>query len=156
MDDFKQAVYDLTEFVVFVTNGVRFKVKDKTTNNFIKFMEQYKEDGCITVSLDGSGTSIYGNTYVNTLARVWHDKVHIELCLDFSVNSEVTVCEYQMAQLADYLTHYNIPKRRVDLACLLLRIDIVDQVYYYRDTGKFVPSQYEFVLDIFNRNKDEV
>lgn len=146
---YNQAVYDLSEFITQRTKNVEFKVSDFTTNSFKKFKEETRlNGGIINVSLEGSETSIYGNKYINTLARVWHDMMHLEYNLSFNSHDEKTVGKIQKEEVFKYFKEKGISYRGY-LAGALIWIDIVEQVNYYNETGEFVENQVEFVRTKF-------
>lgn len=145
---FNQAVTDLTEYVICVTKDDKFVVADKTTNNYEVFKAETKQNGYITVSSEGCETSIYGNSYINILARVWHDKIHLEFDLDFSEHGETIVANIQQLEVRQFIgAKYN--EDRGYYAGLLIWLDIYEQVIYYKETGKFVENQLEFIKNRF-------
>lgn len=120
-----QAIYDLSEFIVDRTKNTTFKVSEHTTNSFKAFKaEVVANNGIINVSLEGSETSIYGNKYLNTLARVQKEEV------------------YQFLK-------FRVGVLRAHYASTLIWLDIMEQVKYYNETGLFVDNQIEFISNKF-------
>lgn len=145
---FKVAVRDLTEFIVHRTQGINFVVANKTTDSFKKFKEESTRDGFITVSLEGCDNSIYGNVYINVLARVWHDEIHLKHNLNFMEFDETIVAKVQQEEVFQFIkAKYGCT--RAYYASKLIWIDIYEQVVYYRNTKEFVENQYEFVFNKF-------
>ena len=144
MNDFKQAIADLTVAVKVFTRTERFKVAETTTNSFKEFKKEVARDGCITVSLEGNEGTIYGDSLINVLARVWHDKVHLENNLDFSLDSEIKVAKIQASNVLNYLTPICGTIRAMN-ASRLIMLDIVAQGEYYQNTGCFLLNQKAYI-----------
>lgn len=100
------------------------------------------------MSLEGSETSIYGNKYINTLARVWHDLIHIEYNLSFNETDEAIGAKTQKEEVYQYLK-FRIGALRAHYAGTLIWLDIIEQVKYYNETGLFVENQSEFITAKF-------
>lgn len=145
---YEVAVRDLTEFIVAKTKDSKFIMNETTTNNFDKFKEEYNEDGFITVSLEGCNNTIYGNAYVNVLARVWHDEIHLRHNLDFTGQDEIVVAKVQQDEVFQFIKK-KYSNTRAYYASKLIWIDIYEQVIYYKETKQFVEHQETFVLNKF-------
>lgn len=144
-----QAIYDLSEFIVDRTKTTTFKVSEHTTNSFKAFKaEVVANNGIINVSLEGSETSIYGNKYLNTLARVWHDLIHIEYNLSFNEADETVVARIQKEEVYQDLK-FKVGVLRAYYASTLIWLDIMEQVKYYNETGLFVDNQIDFISNKF-------
>lgn len=148
-DSYKLAIRDLTEFITKHYGSECFKVADITTNNFSEFKAETKEnDDIITVSLEGCETSIYGNIYINLLARLWHDKLHLKHNKDFSLYDEIYIADMQRDEVYNYIKiKYN--EDRALNASVLIWVDIYEQIVYYETNKKFVDNQEQFVYDKF-------
>lgn len=146
---YNQAITDLTEYVVHITKDEKFEIAEKTTNNFEKFKaETIERNGNILVSSEGCTNTIYGNKFINILARVWHDRVHLEFDKDFSEHDEIKVASVQQLEVKEFITgKYNAD--RGYFAGLLIWLDIYEQVVYYKETGKFAENQAEFIKNKF-------
>jgi len=146
--DFKLAVTDLTRAVIELTDGTEFHTAKTTTNNYNKFVDEVWKDGYITVSEEGCKYSIYDNEYVNIRARLFHDLVHFNYKLDFSLEDEIKVAKIQCELIETHLKD-SIPRTRVDNACWLLFLDIVKQAEYYYKHKQFVVNQKDFIYQHF-------
>jgi len=154
MCEFEQAIQDLTVAVKIFTRYESFKVADTTTDKFSEFMEEVeKDDGNITVTLQGNDNTIYGDKLVNLLARVWHDRIHYRYKLDFSLASEIAVAEIQKKDAISYLLPI-VGKKRAENAGRLIYLDIVAQGTYYYKHKEFVEHQKSFIMNIWY-NKSE-
>ena len=148
-EGYKLAIRDLTEFIVTCYGRESFKVATKTTNNFKEFKaETVKNKGIITVSTEGCETSIYGNVYINLLARLWHDKAHLAHNKDFSLVDEIFIADTQRADVYNYIEAKYGHDRAIN-ASVLIWIDIYEQIVYYEAYKKFVDNQEQFVYDKF-------
>jgi len=146
---YNQAVYDLTEFIVHRTKNSKFVVSEATTNNFKEFKEEtIKNQGVINISLEGSDNTIYGNKYVNTLARVWHDEIHITHNLSFNEFDEAVVAKVQKEEVYQYFKNKGVYFRGF-LASHLIYLDIMEQVKYYKENKEYVVNQNDFIKKAF-------
>lgn len=145
---FDKAVALLTEFIIHRTKNVEFYTKETTTNNyeeFVKIGQPYE------ISLEGCSDTIYGNQYINVLARVWHDDIHYWHGLDFSFEGEKKVCGVQEIEILNWSIE-NQKDRQITLdAMQLIYEDIVGQYEYYIKHNTFVPNQYKYVYARFKR-----
>lgn len=149
INSYKQAIIDLTEFIVTNYGVEKFKVAETTTNNFLEFKAETEENGgIITVSKEGCETSIYGNVYINLLARLWHDKLHLKHNKDFSVSDEIFVADAQRDEVYRFVEGLHGKDRAIN-ASVLIWIDIYEQIVYYEKYKKFVDNQEEFVYGKF-------
>lgn len=148
-NSYKLAIRDLTEFIVTHYGSECFKMADTTTNSFSEFKAETKaNNGIITVSLEGCETSIYGNVYINLLARLWHDKLHLKHNKDFSLYDEIYIADIQRDEVYNYIKlRYN--EDRALNASVLIWVDIYEQIVYYELNKKFVDNQEQFVCDRF-------
>lgn len=146
-----QAIEDLTFAVVEITKHIpiTFKIEDTTTNSHTEMVEDYNKTKVLTVSRDGCDTSIYGNAYINILARVWHDHIHLTRHKSFNTEDELFVAKLQRGKVYNTLAQAGISADRCEAAARLIFIDIYDQVKYYEEHKQFVPDQKKFVSDIF-------
>ena len=153
---FEKAIENLTRVVVVATKHIdNFEIKEKTTNNFKEFMKQGYP---LQISSEGCDNTIYGNRYINQLARVWHGYYHLEQAIDFSLQSEIDVFEHQKQDIINVIQRYSTREEIAD-AIELLRIDIVEQAKYYDTNHKFLDNQYNFAKRHFelyeNKEKEE-
>ena len=151
MDDrLENAITLLTEFIVHRTKNIEFKVVETTTNNYEEFKEQSKNG--LEISSEGCKNSIYGNAYINILARVWHDDVHLLIEKDFSLEDEIEVCEMQIDELLRWYINTGRSDSQLLLdTVLLIEIDIKRQREYYEKHKEFVENQMKFVKHLFKK-----
>lgn len=142
-----QAIEDLTLGIIELTRDIKFKISDKTTNNYNTFLAEPS----LTISREGCYKTIYGNPYVNILARAWHDTLHISKHKSFSLEDELAIAKLQKGTLFNTLVLNGIPTDRAELASIILFIDIYEQALYYDKTKNFVGNQLDFVKSKLNQ-----
>lgn len=91
------------------------------------------------VSLANAEATMFHSPINNACGRAWHDAVHHHENLSFSYEDEVKVAMIQLDQLdsMDY-THSVIRA---------FEADIIGQVLYHANTGKFPDNQAQFVRE---------
>lgn len=145
---FNKAVILLTEFIIHRTKNIEFYTQETTTNNYEEFL---KIGQPYEISLEGCSDTIYGNQYINVLARVWHDDIHYLHGLDFGFEDEKIVCLLQSRELYYWCIDTSKDKETTQDAMRLAYEDIIGQYEYYMKHGKFVPNQYEYVYARFKK-----
>lgn len=146
VQDLSYAIYSINQ-----KNPIKFVVKPHTTNSFAVMQDQYAKTGVLEVSSDGCQTSIYGNAFMNILARVFHDRVHLTRNLSFSKNDELQTAKLQRGEVFNECKLLGMSNLRASRAAALLYIDIADQVKYYYKYHQFVENQYEYIMERFKR-----
>lgn len=157
MDRYKdrvdQAISDLSHAILAITqrDSIEYTIKPSTTNNYDLMVENYNKSKVLEVSIEGCDTSIYRSPAVNILARVFHDRIHIQKSLDFSEEHELTIAKIQRGEIFNQCKLMGLSNLRASRAAILLYLDIAEQVKYYYRHNKFVGNQYEFVMERFKR-----
>lgn len=157
MDRYKdrvdQAISDLSHAILAITqrDNIKYTLKPNTTNNYDFMVANYHKSGILEVSIEGCDTSIYRSPAVNLLARVFHDRVHIQKSLDFSEEHELTIARIQRGEIFNQCKLAGLSNLRASRAAILLYLDIAEQVKYYYKYNRFVENQYEFVMERFKR-----
>lgn len=157
MDRYKdrvdQTISDLSHAILAITqrDNIKYTLKPHTTNNFDLMIANYNKSGILEVSIEGCDTSIYKSPAVNLLARVFHDRVHIQKSLDFSEEHELKIAKIQRGEIFNQCKLSGLSNLRASRAAILLYIDIADQVKYFYKYNKFVEDQYTFVIERFKR-----
>lgn len=148
---FNQAVRDLTEFVIHRTSGIAFTMSETTTNSFKEFKDEtIRNNNVMNISLEGCTNTIYGNEYINVLARVWHDDIHLKHNLNF-MEHESIVAKVQREEVFQFI-RAKYDHIRAYYVGVLIWLDIQEQVRYYKEKGEFVDNQYEFILTKFKEH----
>lgn len=80
-----------------------------------------------------SDKTIYGSAEVNIALRHWHDRIHLEHGLGFTLEDELKVAAIHIEQL-----HEDSHKR-------IIQADIEEQVRWYYQTGTYVQDQFSFI-----------
>jgi len=147
------AIEWLTKGIIEETKNLKFEVRDKTTNNYKEFV---KENilSYIVVSREGSDKTIYGNSYINILARVWHDYIHLKYYKEFTEEDELFVAKIQRGEMFNTLMLLGADRTIAKNASDILFADIYEQVKYYYKHGKFVDDQLNFIKNKFVNSLD--
>lgn len=108
-----------------------------TPTTFQEMREEYLKTNVLTIWTGACNNTIYGDPEINLLARAWHDWTHFNYNLSFEPLDEVQVGILQMKELPqDWLFEK-----------LLVHIDVIGQVMYYQQNGKFPDNQRLFTLN---------
>ena len=116
-------------------SGVKYVVGEFAEVDFNTFKEETAKNGYMKISNVNTENTIFANSEIAVMSRVWHDLIHILLDEDFSLKGEATVAFYQAAEL---------PEDWHEERALLLT-DIIGQRLYYTKNKQFVGNQKEFV-----------
>lgn len=152
-DRIDQTISDLSHAILAITqrDNIEYTLKPHTTNNYALMVANYHNTGILEVSIEGCDTSIYRSPAVNLLARVFHDRVHIQKSLDFSEEHELRIAKFQRGEIFNQCKLMGLSNIRASRAAILLYLDIADQVSYFYKYNKFVEDQYTFVMERFRR-----
>lgn len=152
-DRIDQSISDLSHAILAITqrDNIEYTLKPHTTNNYSLMVANYHNTGILEVSIEGCDTSIYRSPAVNLLARVFHDRVHIQKSLDFSEEHELRIAKVQRGEIFNQCKLMGLSNIRASRAAILLYLDIADQVSYFYKYNKFVEDQYTFVMERFRR-----
>lgn len=85
----------------------------------------------------GCSSTIFESEKANYLFRSWHDAIHINEGLSFTVSDEVKVSDIHCSVLTYLKAPYNVVKA--------IEADVKGQVYYHSITGQYVNNQKLFV-----------
>lgn len=143
---FDRAIMGITEFLANRRNIRPFVIAEKTTNSFKEFKQEVENNnGMMIISSEGCEKTIYGNAYLNILARAWHDEIHLAHNLDFSMKDEFLVSDIQSGQLRNSTEDVQLG----DDMATIIELDIKGQVIYYDRYKEFVDNQLLFVKRLF-------
>jgi len=152
--EWDRAIKLLSEVAEYEASCIEYEIESTTTNSWEEFKKETEKNGYITVSMDGCDTSIYDNAVVNRMARVWHDKVHLNNNLSFSLKDEIEVTKIQQEDIYDYVKEVKLKDNQdfnikiLELAQKIIYIDVAEQLKYYYKHKKFVENQKTFVQNI--------
>lgn len=102
----------------------------------------YKTNGVYGITDLNCENTIFGNKDTNLAFRAWHDAIHIQHDLPFTLKGELEVYNIMQSQL-----HHNYYFEK-----LLLYADIVGQSLYYEKHNAFPDNQRNFVIDFLTKN----
>ena len=146
---FNNAINSIENFLTDYRGDYKFKLADKTTDNFLSFKNETLKNGYITISKQGNDKTIYTKSTYNIIARLWHDNLHLQHNLDFSIDDEKIVCYLQIAELETYLVKRGVSPCTIQDATEIIYHDIIGQVDFYANNKKFVDNQMKFVYSRF-------
>lgn len=140
-NEIQLAVEELERFLVtkewqLLTTGWAWYSSAIAPESFIKLQDCGQ---CLPIANYACENTIYSTPHMNMLARFWHDVTHITEGKDFTTSNELDVIATQYTELNNKGVSENA--REVFWA------DMQGQIMYYRDHGKFVENQREFVLN---------
>ena len=111
----------------------RFTVSNEAPNSYSGLIRGAMK-GIFLVYDGASSNTIYVDPHVNHAFRAWHDSLHLEHDLTFSLADEL-----QMAEL-----HRNAIEGSFEKA--LIYADVAEQVRFWYTNRKYVDNQRAFVL----------
>ncbi|NRA78764.1 MAG: hypothetical protein HRU18_11190 [Pseudoalteromonas sp.] len=104
---------------------------DDIVETFERHKKRYRETKKIHVWTGESDNTIFGSAEVNHKFRAWHDYIHINHNLGYSITEESIVCDIQRDMLpADWAFENR-----------LLECEIKGQAYYFYKQNKFINNQ---------------
>ena len=149
---FNHAINYIQAFLNQYEGNYKFKLVDKTTNNFNTFKNETLKNGYMLVSNQGNDKTIYDHAKYNVIARVWHDNIHLKHNLDFSVHDEKIVGFLQMEEIETFLDKRGVCTCDILDVKEILYHDVIGQVSYYETKKQFVNNQRKFVFARFLNN----
>lgn len=98
-----------------------------------KITKIHHKTGRVCVWSGQSANTIFATPEINHAFRAWHDLVHIQESLPFTLQGEIEVCMVQKRHVSHYCKACHVqPIQR------LLEIEVIEQVKHYLKTGKHV------------------
>ena len=157
LERFESAIFVLKHYYddfMQMNHTIGYRVKNKTTDNYIKFMNQCKIDKIIDISLTGSDFTIYDSIHYNTIARYSHDLIHHNYNLDFSPKDEILVTQIQLKNIKTWMDRRGVNGQTYNDILEIIYHDITSQVLYYDKYKNFLINQKKFVYDLFLNGHD--
>ncbi|NOQ31145.1 MAG: hypothetical protein GQ570_08495 [Helicobacteraceae bacterium] len=139
------AIRNLTKVVRIMAKDIKYSTSEKTTDNFKLFMETGYP---FVVSEEGCNRTIFRNKEINIMARAWHDSYHYNCKLDFSKESEIKVCNYQIEDIKKVMTKHT--DKEIEDVIKLIKIEVIGQYEYYEEFNSYLNNQMEFTRKEFN------
>ena len=96
----------------------------------------YRNTGKIHIWNGASDKTIFGDSIINCKFRAWHDYIHINYNLGYSITEESIVCDIQKDMLP---FTWDFEKK-------LIECEIRGQVHYFYRNNKFVENQRLFTI----------
>lgn len=133
----------LDQFIIDNSYKYPFVVNNNIPETLFAITEYYNTNKHLAISDINSDNTIFANSGINLLYRAWHDFIHIEYKLLFTLEGELEVYNIMQSQLPN---DYYLEK-------FLLYGDIVGQTLYHNKYNKFPSNQREFVIDFLTTGK---
>ena len=131
------------DYIVSLFAPKRLKYSSQQFEDFAAMKKDYEAFGILSVNVNHSDNTIFGEASTNWLFRAWHDSQHIEANADFSVEGERTAASFQQSQIV-MLQGVSMQAKRRWIA--LVDAEVNGQLEYYLANGSFPENQREFVV----------
>jgi len=118
------------------TNEDNFNPED-IEGTFKSHKKIYRETGKIYIWTGESDNTIFGDRKINYYFRAWHDYIHLNYNLGYSITEESIVCNIQRDML---------PKEWV-FEKELINAEIIGQAHYFYMNNDFVKNQRLFTAN---------
>ena len=102
----------------------------------------YRETGKIYIWKGESENTIFGNEKINHYFRAWHDYIHLNYNLGYSITEESIVCNIQKNQLPQ---DWYFEKE-------LINAEIIGQAHYFYKNNSFLKNQRLFTANYLNNS----
>lgn len=102
----------------------------------------YRETGKIYIWTGESENTIFGNEKINHYFRAWHDYIHLNYNLGYSITEESIVCNIQR----DMLPNEWIFEKE------LINAEIIGQAHYFYMNNNFVKNQRLFTVNYIDNS----
>lgn len=126
----------------FILTDVDTFDSDDIVGTFEMNKQIYKETGKIYVWKGASKNTIFGKEKINHYFRAWHDYIHINYNLGYSITEESIVCNIQRDMLPQ---NWYFEKE-------LINAEIIGQAHYFYMNNDFVKNQRLFTANYLNNS----
>lgn len=130
LNDFIKTWFENHKHIFVFTEVDNFDEKD-IQSTFENHKKIYRETGKIHIWTGASENTIFGNEKINHYFRAWHDYIHINYNLGYSITEESIVCNIQRDMLP---SEWYFEKE-------LINAEIIGQAHYFYRNNKFVENQ---------------
>ena len=130
LNDFIKTWFENHKHIFVFTEVDNFDEKD-IQSTFENHKKIYRETGKIHIWTGASENTIFGDEKINHYFRAWHDYVHLNYNLGYSITEESIVCNIQR----DFLPNEWYFEKD------LINAEIIGQAHYFYRNNKFVENQ---------------
>lgn len=139
---FREACQELEQLVIdqaeyWLKQGYSFTITDEAPESYTE-LKAYAKSKRLPIASYGFTRGIY-TRFGNTLFRFWHDCLHLEYNLSFSLVDEIETAQAHLSAAKGNGLSW--------LAIELLGIDTIEQVKHYYSQGEFVEDQLLFAYE---------
>jgi hypothetical protein len=132
------------DYVVSLMAPKKLKYSSKQFASFEEMKKDFEAFGVLTVNVEHSDHTIFGEPRINWLFRAWHDSQHIEANADFSPEGERIAASFQQAQIVG-LQGVSVRDKQRWIA--LIDAEVNGQGEYFISHGSFPVDQRDFVKE---------
>jgi hypothetical protein len=126
---------DLNEAIKrrFAKSGLVLDIQDSAPSTIAEVVQSFG-GRVVKVYSGGSDSTIYADPIVNYMFRALHDREHIRLQADFSLDGEKRVAYEQARQFGDALAP-------------IILAEVVEQAAEFFRSGQFPSDQVQFIME---------
>ena len=117
--------------------GLTFEAREDAPSTFEALVTQCPGKYLIVWS-GGSENTIWSSSEVNYAFRAWHDYIHVQYNLPFTLEGETAVSRIQQSRLSMF-------------ARQIILIEVELQAKHFLSTGEFISNQREFTVNKLKR-----
>jgi len=136
LNEFIRLWFEARKDTFVFTNEDNFNAED-IEGTFENHKKIYRETGKIHIWTGESDNTIFGDRKINHYFRAWHDYIHLNYNLGYSITEESIVCNIQRDML---------PKEWV-FEKDLINAEIIGQAHYFYMNNDFVKNQRLFTAN---------
>jgi len=143
LNDFIKTWFENHKHIFVFTEVDNFDEKD-IQSTFENHKKIYRKTGKIHIWTGASENTIFGNEKINHYFRAWHDYIHLNYNLGYSITEESIVCNIQKDQLPQ---NWYFEKE-------LINAEIIGQSHYFYMNNDFVKNQRLFTANYLHNSID--
>lgn len=141
LNKFIKIWFETNKDIFVFTKKDNFNSKD-IKETFEAHKKTYRETGKIYIWTGESKNTIFGKEKINHYFRAWHDYIHLNYNLGYSITDESIVCNIQRDMLPN---EWYFEKE-------LINAEIIGQAHYFYKNNSFVKNQRLFASMYLNNS----
>lgn len=131
----------LNDFIISKTENLKYELVNEEYD-YDYLYNYYIDSNRFIINPNNNDNNIFGDSKINILFRVWHDKIHFENNYKFDLKGE----------LQCYLKHIVELPKDFELEKKLLFAEIVGQTLFFEENNRFPDNQREFTIKFLKDN----
>lgn len=132
------------DYLVSIMAPKKVKYTSTQFEDFAAMKADFERFGVLTINVNHSDDTIFGEASTNWRFRAWHDSQHIEANVDFSAEGERIAAAFQQSQVAALIGPSMRDKQRW---IALIDAEVNGQLEYYLAHNSFPVNQRTFVVE---------